>query len=232
MSAVRFDFRVEKASPSGRFVSGWLSVVEKDGKPVEDTQGDRIAIEEIAKAFRGYMKGSRVIKARHAGAQVGEMVECIVIDNDFAKAHGIAHTTRGVWGTAEITDDEARKEVRTGVLKAFSIGGRGKRVAIEKAAGLLLRGGSGPTRRALLTRSILLNRAILRGKAATPSSAARRLGAAQNYLGRRSFRKASPDSGDVHATGLIGSTKKPMGGGRVRFTLSRRAKLIRRALAR
>lgn len=172
---VSLSFKIEKATPTGRHVSGWLSVVEKDGKPVEDTQGDRISIEEISKAFRKYMKGSRVIKARHAGDQVGEMVECVVIDDDFAKAHGITHTTRGVWGTAEITDEKAREEVRKGILKAFSIGGRGKRKPIAKSA---------------------------------------------------------PDPSAVHSERVIGSTKRPIGGGRVKFTLSRRAQLVRRALKR
>lgn len=136
MTDVRFDFQIAKASPTGRFVSGWLSVVEKDGEAVADTQGDVIEIGEIAKAFRKYMKGPRVIKARHAGEKIGEMVECVVVDDDFAKAHGITHGKRGVWGTAEITDEATREEVKKGVFGGFSIGGRGKRteIKIKKAA--------------------------------------------------------------------------------------------------
>lgn len=173
---VRFDFTIQKSDRTGRFVAGWLSVVEKNGQPVEDTQGDVIEIGEVAKAFRAYMKGARVIKARHSGAPVGELVEMVVVDDDFAKAVGMTDTKRGVWGGAEITDEKTREEVKSGVLKSFSIGGRGKRTPIAKM---------------------------------------------------------SPSPSDVHADRVIGSTKKPIGGGRVRFTLSeRRRRLVRRALAR
>ncbi len=130
--AVRFDFQIAKASPTGRFVTGWFSVVEKDGKPVEDTQGDIISIEEGRKAFQKFMRGERIIKARHKGEKVGEVVEMLFIDDDVAKALGMSDTKRGAFGTAEITDPQSQKEVREGILKSFSIGGRGKRTAIQK----------------------------------------------------------------------------------------------------
>lgn len=174
MSAVRFDFRIEKASPTGRYVSGWLSVVEKDGKPVEDSQGDIVAMEEVRKAFHKYMRGSRVIKSQHAGDGIGDLVECVIVDDDFAKAHGVTHSQRGVWGTAEITDEKEQARVRKGEYGGFSIGGRGKRTEIKKA---------------------------------------------------------SPGASDVHVDGVM-STKKPIGRSRVRFTLSKRARLARRALQR
>jgi hypothetical protein len=133
MTPVSITFKIEKADKTGRYVAGWLSVVEKDGKVVEDTQGDRISMEELRKGVHKYMRGSRVIKKQHAGGQIGEMVEVVMIDDDFAKAHGITHTKRGAWGTAEITDADVRKSVVAGDVTGWSMGGAGKRKPIAKS---------------------------------------------------------------------------------------------------
>lgn len=291
---VRFDFTIQKSDRTGRFVAGWLSVVEKNGQPVEDTQGDVIEIGEVAKAFRAYMKGARVIKARHSGAPVGELVEMVVVDDDFAKAVGMTDTKRGVWGGAEITDEKTREEVKSGVLKSFSIGGRGKRTPIAKSkrfvtlgsgrkvglgaytrawrqaktlpAGTRVRetpgsGVGGNTAGTALRefREGMHDRINTRGKLKqsgrkwsdewqssarraqhalragarmerdTPKSIKRRL----PHRVRKVIAKMNPDPSSVHADRVIGSIKKPIGGGRVRFTLSeKRRRLVRRALQR
>lgn len=134
MSApVAISFKIEKATPEGRYVSGWLSVVEKDGKPVEDTQGDIISIEELRKGVHKYMRGERIIKKQHSGDKIGEMVEVMIIDDAVAKALGMTSTKRGAWGTAEITDEATRAEVRKGKVDGWSMGGRGKRTPIAKS---------------------------------------------------------------------------------------------------
>lgn len=299
MPAVRFDFRIEKASPTGRYVSGWLSVVEKDGKPVEDSQGDIVAMEEVRKAFHKYMRGSRVIKSQHAGDGIGDLVECVIVDDDFAKAHGVTHGQRGVWGTAEITDEKEQARVRKGEYGGFSIGGRGKRTEIKKA-GRFVTLGSGrkvglgaytrawrqakkmpsdasvretPSGRAGSTAGQALRefragmhdrinrhvkghaagrkwgddyqagarhaannlRAGVRLHADAPKDIQRKLshrtyGANRGGLNTR-LKKSNPGASDVHVDGVM-STKKPLGGNRVRFTLSKRARLARRALQR
>lgn len=129
MAETDFTIRVEfeKADDRGRFVRGFASVVEKDGKAVRDHQGDRIEIDDLRKALHGYIKDARVAKVMHAGSVAGEIVEAVMIDDDFAKALGIADTRRGAWITMEVHDEVAQKRVRSGDLKAFSIGGRGKR---------------------------------------------------------------------------------------------------------
>lgn len=132
-AAVSISFKIEKASPTGRYVSGWLSVIEKDGKVIEDTQGDRMSMETLRKGVHKYMRGSRVIKKQHTGDQVGEMVEIVMIDDDFVKALGATTTKRGAWGTAEITDTELQKAVVAKEVTGWSMGGKGKRVPIVKA---------------------------------------------------------------------------------------------------
>jgi hypothetical protein len=133
MTPVSISFKIEKADKTGRYVAGWLSVVEKDGKRVEDTQGDLISMEELRKGVHRYMNGERTIKKQHSGGEIGKMVEVVMIDDDFAKAHGITHTKRGAWGTAEITDADVRKAAASGALTGWSMGGRGKRTPIAKA---------------------------------------------------------------------------------------------------
>lgn len=156
MTPVSITFKIEKADKTGRYVAGWLSVVEKDGKRVEDSQGDLISMDELRKGVHRYMSGERTIKKQHAGGEIGKMVEVVMIDDDFAKAHGITHTKRGAWGTAEITDEATRDDVRKGKVTGWSMGGRGKRTPIAKARGIprlggkgLIPKGSGPRGRAM-----------------------------------------------------------------------------------
>lgn len=199
---VSISFKIEKADKTGRYVAGWLSVVEKDGKVVEDSQGDRMSMETLRAGVHKYMRGSRVIKKQHSGEQIGEMAEVIMIDDDFAKAHGITHGKRGAWGMAEITDPEIRKSVVAGDVTGWSMGGRGKRTPIAKSgfaplvetdegiekAGLLLRGGSLKTRRALFARSRKNTASRVAGEKGA-SARGYRLGRAQNYLTRRLARQ-------------------------------------------
>lgn len=124
-------FEFEKADAEGRYVRGWASVVSVDGEPVTDWQGDVIAMDELRKAAHAFVTDARVAKAMHQGEAVGEVVESVIIDDEFAKAVGATTTQRGWWIGMKIASDAIRKRVRSGELKAFSIGGKGKRRKIE-----------------------------------------------------------------------------------------------------
>lgn len=126
---VRFDF--EKADATGRFVRGWASVAVEDGVPVTDHQGDIVTVEELRKAAHKFICDHRVAKAMHAGSAVGEVVESVIIDDAFAKAVGMADGKRGWWIGMEIHDPQIQQQIRKGVLRAFSIGGRGRRTPVE-----------------------------------------------------------------------------------------------------
>ena len=130
MTPVSFRFRIAKASSTGRYVRGWASVIEDEGAPIVDVQGDVISMEELRKAAHTFISRARVAKAMHKGERVGDVVESVLIDDDFAKAHGITHKKRGWWIGMEIHDGAIRKRVRDGDLSAFSIGGSGKRTAL------------------------------------------------------------------------------------------------------
>ena len=126
---VTFDF--EKSDKEGRYVRGWASVVSINGEAVTDTQGDLITMAELRKAAHRFVTDARVAKAMHRGDQVGEVVESVIIDDEFAKATGMATDKRGWWIGMAVNDDNIRKRVKAGELKAFSIGGRGKRKKLE-----------------------------------------------------------------------------------------------------
>lgn len=125
------SFEFEKADASGKFVRGWASVVSEGGNAVTDTQGDIISIDELRKAAHRFVSDARVAKAMHAGNQVGEVVESVIIDDAFANALGITDTKRGWWIGMEINDPSIQEGVRKGKLRAFSIGGRGRRTPVE-----------------------------------------------------------------------------------------------------
>ena len=66
----------------------------------------------------------------HKGSPVGEVVESIIIDDEVAKALGMNSTKRGWWIGMQITDESIQKRVRSRELKAFSIGGKGRRTQL------------------------------------------------------------------------------------------------------
>lgn len=126
---VTFEF--EKADSEGRYVRGWASVVTINGTPVEDTQGDVVSMDELRKAAHRFVCEARVAKAMHKGAQVGEVVESVIVDDEFVKAMGATTDKRGWWIGMEINNDTIRKRVKAKELKAFSIGGSGRRQRME-----------------------------------------------------------------------------------------------------
>lgn len=128
----RVIFKSAKADVTGKYVAGWFSVIEKDGDLVEDIQGDVIEMGDLRESAHEFVKMARVSKVMHDGEQIGDVVESVIIDDDFCKAHGITHTERGWWGAINVTDPDAQERVRKGELPAFSIGGGGKREPFHK----------------------------------------------------------------------------------------------------
>jgi hypothetical protein len=131
VSMTSTEFSFVKISTTGRYVRGWASVSSVGGVAVKDWQGDRVSIDEIRKAAHEFIVNVRVAKAMHEGSPVGDIVESVIIDDDFAKAIGATTDKRGWWIGMEIHDLDIRKRIRSGEYRAFSIGGKGRR----KAAG-------------------------------------------------------------------------------------------------
>ena len=130
-------FDIEKSDPTGRLVTGWF-YVHKDGQgQVVDYSGQQIEdIGVLREAAHDFME-HRIAKAAHgkdAGygdTPKGDIVDSIIIDDDVAKALGMTSPKRGWFGTMRVNDAVIQKDVRSGKLKQFSIGGKG---AIEDIA--------------------------------------------------------------------------------------------------
>jgi len=122
-----FYVEFQKSDTTGKYVRGWASVVSENGAPVQDWDGDMIGIEEVRKAAHAFVTNVRVAKAMHRGQPIGEVVESVVIDDEFAKSLGITDGKRGWWIGMAIHDETIQKKIRDGDLRAFSIGGKGRR---------------------------------------------------------------------------------------------------------
>lgn len=114
---------ISKVNEEQRLVAGWASVVEENGKAVVDWQGDVISVEEIQKAAHGFMVDSRASLEMHKGSPVAMVVESLVFTNDIQKSLGVDLQKQGWFIVVKVLSDEVWAKVKSGELKAFSIGG-------------------------------------------------------------------------------------------------------------
>lgn len=120
-----------KADEEQRLVWGWASVVSEDGVPLIDRQGDVITADTMVKAANKFMEDVRVGKLMHAGGQIGLVVHSLPLTKEIGDSLGV-HSDREGWIVAfKVQDDEVWESVKSGQLKAFSIGGKAKRETIE-----------------------------------------------------------------------------------------------------
>jgi hypothetical protein len=118
-------FKVHKALPEQRLIFGWASVVEKDGKPVIDHQGDMIPVEELEKAAYDYVLNSRQHDDMHEVENVGKMIESYVATKDKPlKLDGQDQV--GWWVGFHVEDDAVWEAHKRGERSEFSIRGRAK----------------------------------------------------------------------------------------------------------
>lgn len=125
-----FEFSGEftKVDEEQQLVYGWASVIEDNGRPVVDSQGDVISPRELVKAAHNFVTTSRAAKQMHQGGKVGEIIESVVFTDEMQKVLGINLGKVGWWVGMKIHSDDVWKRVKSGELREFSIGGRGQRV--------------------------------------------------------------------------------------------------------
>lgn len=123
---VGFTIELAKGANTGRYVRGWASVALEKGRPVRDHDGHVIEMAALRAAAHEFITTQRVAKAMHAGAEIGTVVESVLVDDEFVKALGATTPFRGWWIGMEVHDETVRKKVVSGEFKAFSIGGRGR----------------------------------------------------------------------------------------------------------
>lgn len=123
--------QILKADDSQRMVWGWASVISEHGVPVVDTQGDVIKSDTLMKAATDFMLSARITKEMHMGGKVGEFVHSLPLTNEIAQALGITSDKEGWIVACKVYDNAVWDKVKSGELKAFSIGGKAKREKIK-----------------------------------------------------------------------------------------------------
>lgn len=130
---ITVEFSKGQIDPDRRLVGGFAYVSKSAGKLLFDTQGDSIDPEDLRAAVHDFMKSGRTLGVMHMAGpdgkpvKGGEIVEMAVLAGDFMPP-GMSASQEGLWVVAKVEDDTAWKMVKGGLLKGFSIGGRGVRV--------------------------------------------------------------------------------------------------------
>lgn len=112
-------------------VFGWFSVVEKDGEPVTDRQGDMMDEDEMERMSYQYVMESRTAGEMHKRKGVGTLIESMAFTKEKQVALGIDLGKVGWWAGFHISDDDVWKSIKSGEYTAFSIHGKGHRRKLE-----------------------------------------------------------------------------------------------------
>lgn len=131
MTGKVLEGQILKTDDEQRIVYGWASVITEKGVPVVDTQGDVIDGNTLHKAANEFMEAVRVGKVMHVGDKKADIIHSLVLTHDLAKALGIECDREGWVVAFKVHDEPTWQLVKSGVLKAFSIGGRAKREEIK-----------------------------------------------------------------------------------------------------
>ena len=116
-----------KRDDEERMVYGWANISITEGDVVVDKHGELIVSEELEKAATSFMKSTRIAKAMHAGGSVGEVVHSMPLTKQIKQAFGISTPHEGWMIGMHIRDDAIWKRVKSGELRAFSIGGTARK---------------------------------------------------------------------------------------------------------
>lgn len=131
------DAEISKIDTDKRQVFGWASIVERDGEPVVDLQGDYISPEEIEKAAYSYVQKSRKGGDMHqrdgeGPRHVSDMIESFLVTPEKIEKLGLPADSlpTGWWVGFQVHDDDTWNLVKSGKRKMFSIHGKGRREAL------------------------------------------------------------------------------------------------------
>ncbi len=128
-----------KVDDDRRMVWGWASVATIGKVLVEDHQQDVITADDLQETAHDFMMNHRV-NARmhkrrsddHEVTQTGAVVDSVMFTKDLQDALGIDLGMEAWLVGVKVTDEDTWAAVKSGELRAFSIGGSAERVPLEK----------------------------------------------------------------------------------------------------
>lgn len=113
---------IMKIDDEAQMVYGWASVTKENGVDVIDTQGDIIKAEELISASTEFMQNVRLSLSMHQGNSIGQVVHSFPMVGDLKKSLGLTGDKEGWIVGVKVSDPNVWKQVKSGELKAFSIG--------------------------------------------------------------------------------------------------------------
>jgi len=116
--------QILKVDEEQRIIYGWASVITEKGETVVDRQGDVIEADTLVKAVNEFMEHVRIGKTMHEGEATGQVIHSLPVTKEICDALGIQCDREGWVVAYKVYDDEVWKRVKSGELRAFSIGGR------------------------------------------------------------------------------------------------------------
>ena len=119
--------QILKVDEEQRLIYGWASVITEKGKAVVDLQGDVIEADVLVKAVNEFMENVRVGKTMHVGEETGKVIHSLPVTKEICDALGIQSDLEGWVVAYKVYDDSVWDRVKSGELRAFSIGGRAQR---------------------------------------------------------------------------------------------------------
>lgn len=123
---------IKKFDVDQQLIFGWASVVEKDGKPVIDKQGDIIPVEELENAAYEFTLNSRSGSDMHRQHGVSKLVESVVFTKEKQAAFGVDLGMVGWWVGFKVHDTDLWAAHKRGERPEFSIGGAAISLEIEE----------------------------------------------------------------------------------------------------
>lgn len=130
---VIWNAEIAKADSDKQQIFGWASVVEVNGEPVVDLQGDHISVDEMEKAGYEYVMKSRKGGDMHlrddwSPIQKSEMIESFIVTPEKRDAMGLPDSVpSGWWVGFKVQDPDVWSKVKSGERTGFSIHGHGRR---------------------------------------------------------------------------------------------------------
>lgn len=129
-------YTIAKADEDKRLVFGWGNVaVTKDGRVVEDMQGDIIDPDEFENSVYDYVLNFRNTGEEHIPdlRKKGRLVESVYFTKEKLQAMGIPEGTvpLGWWLGFYIDDDLTWQRIKSGKYRMFSIEGKGMREKMD-----------------------------------------------------------------------------------------------------